>query len=70
MEEAVEKISVDFHLDKEGKVVGVTSANGKVSDGEDAHPQPPHAWASAVITTKHSPGCFYIWIGHWIKVCI
>ena len=67
MEEPREKISVEFHLDKEGKVVDVTSANCKCSKDD---PQPPHAWASAVITTKHSPGCFYIWIGHWIKVCI
>jgi hypothetical protein len=70
MEEVVDKISVDFHLDKDGKVVDVTSDKGIVSDGEKAHPTPPTAWASAVITTKHSPGCFYIWIGRWIKVCV
>jgi hypothetical protein len=62
-----ETIPVEFHLDEEGKVVDVTSPHGKHSN--DA-PMPPHAWASAIITTKHSPGCFYVWvIDHWVKIC-
>ena len=67
MEAPKEKIQVDFHLDEEGKVVDVTTPKGKRS--EDA-PMPPHAWASAIITTKHSPGCIYIWTGSsWFKIC-
>ncbi|MGB7933753.1 MAG: hypothetical protein WCH04_16305 [Gammaproteobacteria bacterium] len=62
-----ETIPVEFHLDEEGNVVDVTSPHGKHS--KDA-PMPPHAWASAVVTTKHSPGCFYVWIaGGWVKIC-
>ncbi|MGD2055649.1 MAG: hypothetical protein PVJ15_02505 [Gammaproteobacteria bacterium] len=64
---ASEKITVEFHLDADGKVVDITSPNGKHSK-EDPHP--PHSWASAVIATKHSPGCMYIWNGfQWVKVC-
>jgi hypothetical protein len=67
MGEAREKISVEFHLDEEGKVVDITSANATCSEGD---PQSPHAWASAIISTKHSPGCIYIWNGtRWIKIC-
>ena len=69
MEPTPDKISVDFHLDQDGKVVGVTSDKGSVSEGDDAAPKPPHAWASAVVTTKHSPGCFYVWVGRWIRIC-
>lgn len=71
MEEAVETISVNFHLDKDGRIVDVTPAdvNGKRSDGDDAQPNPPHACATAIITTKHSPGCFYVWVGRWIRIC-
>ena len=62
-----ETIPVEFHLDEEGKVVEVTSPQGKHSMGA---PQPPHAWASAIIATKQSPGCIYIWTGTgWVKIC-
>jgi hypothetical protein len=62
-----ETIAVEFHLDEEGKVVDVTSPHGNHS--KDA-PMPPHAWASAIIATRHSPGCIYIWTGTgWVKIC-
>ena len=69
MEEAVEIISVDFHLDKEGKVVDVTPTGGKAKRSE-GDPPPQYAWASAVHTAKQSPGCFYIWLGRWIRICV
>jgi hypothetical protein len=62
-----ETITVEFHLDEDGKVVDVTSPQGK---HRKAAPQPPHAWASAIITTKHSPGCFFVWTGtDWVMIC-
>jgi hypothetical protein len=63
-----ETIPVEFHLDEEGRVVDVTSPHGKHSK---TAPNPPHAWASAVITTKHSPGCIYFWTGtNWVMICV
>jgi hypothetical protein len=67
MSPARETIPVEFHLDENGKVIDVTSPHGKHS--KDA-PSPPHAWASVIIATKHSPGCIYIWTGTgWVKIC-
>ena len=63
-----EKITVDFHLDDDGKVIDATP-HGQAKGAKD-DPHPPHAWASAIIATKHSPGCVYIWTPTgWKKVC-
>ena len=67
MGEPVEKITVEFHLDENGCVVDATSPEKKDSV---AHPEAPHAWASAIISTKHSPGCIYVWTGRrWKRIC-
>ena len=63
----VETITVVFHLDADGRVVDATSSDKKDSVEE---PKEPHAWSSVIISTKHSPGCIYIWTGRrWKKIC-
>lgn len=63
----VERINVEFCVDETGCVVEVNKGNG--DPGERKAPAAPQAWASAVVSTKHSPGHIYIYVNnHW--VCI
>lgn len=68
MEDPVETITVVFHLDADGCVVDATSPDK--SKESVKHPEEPSSWASAIISSKNSPGCVYIWTGRrWKKIC-
>lgn len=64
--ETDEEIVVKFVMGKNGKIKKIKDKNGK--DAPDESPKTDTKWASAMVTTKDSPGKIYIWIGKW--VCI